>query len=117
MNTLKVKPWGKGQGDYVLINEEDFDPEVHEKLDDTGAGSNSGSKGPTVNEIKEILKAGDFEIPKGTKGKEAFEALLADYTTSVKEELAASEVEFDEGANIEDLQAMLKAHKEGQNGQ
>jgi len=117
MNTLKVKPWGKGQGDYVLINEEDFDPEVHEKLDDTGAGSNTGNKGPTVKEIKAILENGGVDIPKDAKKKEDFEALLTDHTASVKEELAAAEVEFDEGASIEDLQAMLKAHKEGQNGQ
>lgn len=108
MNTLKVKPWGKGQGDYVLINEEDFDPKVHEKLDDTGTGSSAGNKGPTVNEIKAILKAGDFEIPTGTKGKEAFEALLADYTASVKDELEAAEIEYDEGADIEDLHGCIQ---------
>lgn len=34
METMKVKPWGKGQGDYVLINAEDFDPAKHEKLDE-----------------------------------------------------------------------------------
>lgn len=30
METMKVKPWGKGQGDYVLINAEDFDKDKHE---------------------------------------------------------------------------------------
>lgn len=30
MGTIKVKPWGNGQGDHVLINEEDFDPAKHE---------------------------------------------------------------------------------------
>jgi len=34
METIKVKPWGEGQGDYVVINAEDFDPEHHEKLED-----------------------------------------------------------------------------------
>ena len=34
METMKVKPWGKGQGDYVLINADDFDPTKHEKLDE-----------------------------------------------------------------------------------
>lgn len=33
MNTIKVKPWGKDQGDFVLINEEDFNAEVHELFD------------------------------------------------------------------------------------
>lgn len=30
MDVIKVKPWGKNQGDYVLINAEDFDPAKHE---------------------------------------------------------------------------------------
>ena len=34
METIKVKPWGEGQGDYVVINAEDFDPEQYEKLED-----------------------------------------------------------------------------------
>jgi hypothetical protein len=32
MAILKVKPWGKGQGDYVWIEEENFDPKVHKKF-------------------------------------------------------------------------------------
>jgi hypothetical protein len=30
--TVKVKPWGKKQGAFVEINEEDFDSKKHEKL-------------------------------------------------------------------------------------
>jgi hypothetical protein len=30
MGTLRVKPWGDGQGDHVLIEESDFDPERHQ---------------------------------------------------------------------------------------
>ena len=33
MATMKVKPWGEGQGDHVLINEDDFDPDVHVPFD------------------------------------------------------------------------------------
>jgi hypothetical protein len=33
METIKVKPWGEGQGEYVLINAEDFNPEIHEEFD------------------------------------------------------------------------------------
>lgn len=32
--TVKVMPWGDGQGDYVIINAEDFDPSKHKLLDD-----------------------------------------------------------------------------------
>lgn len=33
MKQLKVKPWGKDQGDFVEINEEDFDPSFHELIE------------------------------------------------------------------------------------
>jgi hypothetical protein len=33
MSLLKVKPWGEGQGDHVLINEEDFNEVFHSLLD------------------------------------------------------------------------------------
>jgi len=34
MGAIKVKPWGNGQGDHVLINEEDFNREFHVRLDE-----------------------------------------------------------------------------------
>jgi len=34
METIKVKPWGQGQGDFVIINAEDFNPEFHVKLEE-----------------------------------------------------------------------------------
>lgn len=33
IETMRVKPWGKGQGEYVTINKSDFDPKVHEAYD------------------------------------------------------------------------------------
>lgn len=33
MNVIKVKPWGAGQGAYVLINASDFNPERHAVYD------------------------------------------------------------------------------------
>lgn len=27
--TVKVKPWGQNQGEYVIMNESDFDPARH----------------------------------------------------------------------------------------
>jgi hypothetical protein len=32
MATMKVKPWGEGQGDFVVIEEEDFNPDFHQKF-------------------------------------------------------------------------------------
>ena len=34
MALLKVKPWGEDQGEFVLIEEEDFNEEKHELLDE-----------------------------------------------------------------------------------
>lgn len=33
MDTIKVKPWGEGQGDHVVINAEDFNPDIHAPLE------------------------------------------------------------------------------------
>lgn len=35
MSVVKVKSWGKDQGDYVLIDESDFDANSHELFDET----------------------------------------------------------------------------------
>lgn len=37
MGTINVKPWGQDQGDFVVIEEENFDPAFHVRLDDDGA--------------------------------------------------------------------------------
>jgi hypothetical protein len=29
---MKVKPWGKEQGDFVIIDEENFDEDFHKKF-------------------------------------------------------------------------------------
>ncbi|WP_443697687.1 hypothetical protein [Pseudomonas sp.] len=49
MKTIQVKPWGEGQGDFVEINEQDFDPKVHELL---------GDKKPAAKE-KKVVEAED----------------------------------------------------------
>lgn len=48
--TIKVKPWSKDQGDFVEINECDFDPAIHQRfepgknpLDHDGDGESGGS--------------------------------------------------------------------------
>ena len=34
METVKVKAWAAEQGDFVLINQDDFDPENHELFEE-----------------------------------------------------------------------------------
>ena len=69
MPTMKVEPWGEGQGDHVVIEESDFDPEVHEKL-----GSTKKSSEPEtdigkmkVSELKAALTEAGIEIPDDAK--------------------------------------------------
>ena len=71
METIKVKPWGKDQGDFVIINKDDFDPEVHELLD----GEPDGAKKATVAELRAALEAKGVEVPDGAK-KADLQALL-----------------------------------------
>lgn len=72
MKTLNVKPWGKDQGDFVVINEEDFDPSRHELLDGAAPG---GDKSMTAAELKEALTAKGIEF-KGNASKADLQALL-----------------------------------------
>jgi hypothetical protein len=74
MKTVNVKPWGKDQGDFVVINEEDFDPSKHELLDGS-APSSDGGKGPTAAELKEALTAKGIDF-KGNASKAELQALL-----------------------------------------
>lgn len=37
LKVIKVVPWGNGQGDFVLVNEDDFDPNVHKVFGATKA--------------------------------------------------------------------------------
>lgn len=46
IETIKVKPWGEGQGEFVIINADDFDPSVHKPYDPAAAGSSVSSETP-----------------------------------------------------------------------
>lgn len=35
--TVRVNPWAESQGEFVLINEHDFDPAVHTLYDESQA--------------------------------------------------------------------------------
>ena len=45
--TIRVKPWGKDQGEFVVINADDFDPKIHtahDPLDHDSDGRKGGSR-------------------------------------------------------------------------
>lgn len=69
MNVLKCKPWGEGQGEYVLVNEEDFNSDFHKLLDEADDGDKP-SKGLSVDQLKEALQAKGIEVPQGAKKAE-----------------------------------------------
>jgi hypothetical protein len=71
--TIKVKPWGADQGDHVLINESDFDPKVHERVDDAEDGAAPSAL--TVAQIKDALTEKGVDFP-ATAKKAELQALL-----------------------------------------
>lgn len=51
MSTMKVKPWGEDQGDYVVIEESDFNPEIHQEFEP--AAKKSAPKKPAAKKSEE----------------------------------------------------------------
>lgn len=72
MSVIKVKPWGEGQGDHVLIEESDFNDEVHERFEEE-----KKDKPLAVNQIKDALKEKGIEIPDGAKKADLLKLLEA----------------------------------------
>lgn len=68
--TVKVKPWGEGQGDFVLINEEDL-TEAHELFD--------APAGMTRAEMFAFLRAAGVDA-----ARNATDAVLAEKVAAVK---------------------------------
>ena len=106
MNTIKVKPWGEGQGDFVLINAEDFDPELHVRLD---AADTNGDGKVSIAEIRNALTAKGIEFDPKAK-KPELQALLekAEQIEALKAQLTEKGVEFAPDATLETLQQLLE---------
>lgn len=83
--TIQVKPWSDDQGDFVIINEVDFDPNFHELLDGKAkkavASSDEGAK--TVLEVLAMLDDGTPFM----SFKSAASKLLGDKTPAKKDEI------------------------------
>jgi len=79
--TMLVKPWGEGQGDHVVINAADFNPDVHTLLDDAEKpGGHTGGTEPvalTAAQLKEALTAKGIPF-RGNASKADLQALLDD---------------------------------------
>ena len=46
MSVLKCKPWGRGQGEFVLVDEFAFDPEFHKLFDPPAAREAQSNDAP-----------------------------------------------------------------------
>lgn len=62
--TIKVKAWAEGQGDHVVINKSDFDPDMHEMFEPPV------EQGLTVKQLKEALTEKGIEFPPTAKKAE-----------------------------------------------
>lgn len=105
--TLKVKSWGEGQGDYVLINEADFDPELHELIDEPGK-----PRAPGIDDIRAALVAKgvtfDAKAKKADLQKLLDEANVAEeLKAKLQSALTEKGIQFGPDASLEDLQALL----------
>lgn len=80
IKTMRVKPWGVEQGDFVVINEADFNPELHTPLDaaNTPTGKTADANGDgkvTAAELKAALDAKGISY-RGNASKADLQALL-----------------------------------------
>lgn len=52
MTTIKVKAWAAGQGEHVVINRADFNPNIHEPAEGESMGDlSAGERIPTMAEL------------------------------------------------------------------
>lgn len=65
MKTMKIKPSHESQGAYVIINESDFDPSIHEAYDDVQRQSKEKA------EAAEAEVVGDAPKNRGPKPKDS----------------------------------------------
>lgn len=95
VETVKVKAWGKGQGQFVEINKEDFDPSKHEIF-----GNEKAPSKPTEGSAPAEIKISD------TARKKA-EAAGLDLSTLVG-------TGQDGTITHKDVDAAIKAKKDGE---
>jgi hypothetical protein len=66
LKTVKIKPSHESQCNFVLINEADFNPDLHELFDPAEPPVEAAPK-MTVADIKQALAEKGVEIPEGAK--------------------------------------------------
>jgi hypothetical protein len=105
--TLKVEPWGKDQGDFVVIDAASFDESIH-TLYGEGKARDSGL---SVKDAKARLDAMGVEY-KGNASKGDLQALVEESEAKVsaaKAELTEKGIAFEDDAKLAELQALIPA--------
>lgn len=111
MPVIQVQPWGDDQGDFVLIEEADFNPEFHKLLGDESSGGDKAKM--TAAELKAKLTELSIDF-KGNASRDSLQELLDGHEASVaveelKAKLTEKGIAFEEGADQAALQALLDA--------
>lgn len=111
MPVIQVQTWGEDQGDFVLIEESDFNPEFHKLLSDDSSGGDKAKL--TAAEIKAKLTAANVDF-KGNASRDSLQTLLDEHEAAVdavKATLTEKGIEFAEDADLVTLQALLPAEE------
>lgn len=102
---IKVMPWSKSQGDFVLINESDFDPKIHKKYEPKAPTTPPPALNNVSAAVKKKLEAAGLkaeevegtgkdgvitvaDVKKATEDKEKTADVTALYVSEEAEELA-----------------------------
>lgn len=127
--TIKVMPWGEGQGDHVLINEADFDPERHELFGEAAKAASEGTGELSDEQLRAAIEAATGKAPHHKFGREklldqfnalnaAREARQGEVASNgltrreIEADLEGMSVEFDPRDAIEDLAALRDLSRE-----
>lgn len=100
--TVKVKPWGQGQGDFVEVNVSDFDPKAHTPFDAEEAAKVG------ITEAKGDPEKGDPEKGEGDDD-DTGEGQGAMKISEIRAALTAKGIDFDPKAKKAELRALLEA--------
>lgn len=111
---------------FMIINESDFDPKIHEPLDGTAPrmqGTPEELGGMTDDQLRAAIEAATGTAPHPRTGRkkllEQFNALNVEETAAngltrreIEADLAAMEVDFDPADSLEDLAALRDLSRE-----
>lgn len=111
MPVIQVQPWGDGQGEFVLIDESDFNPDFHAMF---GESFDSDGKAKlTAAEIKAKLTALNIEF-RGNASRDSLQALLDEHEAQaaveeIKVKLTEKGIPFEVDADQAALQSLFDA--------